>query len=255
MTQLNRPRWHQHLAWHRAAAAATALAATLAQPLASAQTPSAVATAVPQNVLSLSATASVEVVRDWLSIVLSTTREAPEAAAVQAQLRQALDTALNEARRGARPGQVEVRTGGFNVSPRYGQKGQISGWAGSAELVIEGRDVAALSQLVGRLNTLTVARTGFSLSREAREKVEGEVAGQAIARFRAQAEAYARQFGFAGYGIREVQVNTGSDAPQPVMMARASMARAEMADAALPVEAGKATVTAQVSGSVQMSIK
>ena len=44
-----------------------------------------------QNVVSLSASASVEVAKDWLTVVFSTTREGPDAAVVQSQLRQALD--------------------------------------------------------------------------------------------------------------------------------------------------------------------
>ena len=35
--------------------------------------------------------------------------------------------------------------------------------------VVEGRDVAGISQLTGRVSSMTIARVGFSLSREARE--------------------------------------------------------------------------------------
>lgn len=231
------------------ASAVAMLAASAAQ----AQT--AVLATPPQNVLSLAASGSIEVPRDWLTIVMSTSRDGPDAAGVQAQLKQALDAALVEARKAAKPGQVEVRTGSFYVGPRYNQRSQIGGWSGSAELILEGRDVATLAQLAGRLQTLTVSRTGFSLSREAREKVEAEVAALAIGRFRAQAEAYAKLFGFAGYGIREVQINQGSDMPVPMPTMRVAAAAAPQAEAALPVEAGKATVTVSVNGSVQMSIK
>lgn len=207
----------------------------------------------PANVVSLSATATTEVAKDWLSIVFSTSREGTEASAVQSQLRQALDAALAEARKVAKPGQVEVQTGGFSIYPRYAPKGGISGWQGSVELIVQGRDTQALSQLAGRIQTLSIQRTGFALSREAREKVEADVAAEAIARFRARAEAVARQFGFAGYTVREVSVNSdgGQIVSQPLM--RAQVARAPgAADESLPVEAGKAQVTATVSGSVQM---
>lgn len=231
--------------------------ATLVSAQAGGQT-AAVLMPPPQNVLTLSASATVEVSKDWLAVTLSTTREAPDATTVQTQLKAALDAALTEARKAAKPGQVEVRTGGFSIFPRYApnsRTGAISGWQGSTELVIEGRDTATLSQLAGKLNTMTVARTGFSLSREAREKVEGEVSAAAIARFRAQADAYARQFGFAGYTVREVNVNTGGEGPmQPVPMYRAQAMQAT-AEAPLPVEAGRANVTATVAGSVQMSIR
>ncbi len=209
---------------------------------------------VPQNVVSLSATASIEVVRDWLTVAFSTTREGSDASVVQAQLKQLLDVALTEARKVAKPGQVEVQTGQFSLVPRYAPKGNtITGWQGSTELIVEGRDTQTIAQLSGRINTLTIARTGFSLSRDAREKVEGDVAAMAIERFRVRAEAVSKQFGFAGYTLREVAVNTdgGASPPQPMYRMQAQRATAE--DAALPVEAGKAVVSANVNGSVQMT--
>ena len=210
------------------------------------------------NVLSLSASASVEVTMDTLSVTLAATREGADASAVQSQLRQALEAALTEARKAARPQALEVQTGTFSLSPRYanptGRSSQpsITGWIGRAELVIEGRDLPAVAQLMARLPTVSVARVSFGLSREAREQAEQETTRQAITRFRTQAEGYARQFGFSGYEIREVQV--GLQEP-PVMLARAPMMRAAAAPVAeepLPVEAGKITVSSTVSGSVRM---
>lgn len=205
----------------------------------------------PQNLLSLSASATVEVTRDVLNLVLSTTREGPEPGVVQAQLTQALDAALVEARKVAKPGQIDVSTGNFSLSPRYAQKGGITNWQGSAELRVEGRDLQSIAKLAARIQTMSVARVGYSLSREARETVEADVVAAAIARFRAKAEAYARHFGFAAVTLREVQVSS-DDAPRFAPMAmqapRAAMASAD----ALPVEAGNATVTATVTGVVQM---
>lgn len=207
----------------------------------------------PQNLLSLSASASVEVDRDWLTVVFSTTREAAEAAVVQGQLKQALESALAEARKAARAGQVEVQTGAFSLAPRYSSKGVITGWQGSAELVVQGRDVAVISQLTGRVQGLSIARVVFSLSREARAKVEAEVAMEAINRFRLRADLMSKQFGFSGYSVREVSVasDPGMPGPAPASVLRAR-AMTSSAEEALPVEAGKAMVTATVSGSVQM---
>lgn len=226
------------------------LAAALHAAVAAAQP----AAAPPQNVVNLSASASVEVANDWLTIVFSTSRDGSDAAAVQSQLKTALDAALAEARKAAKPGQVELQTGQFSLNPRYTPKGGLAGWQGSVELVVEGRDTLAVAALAGKVSSLTVQRVAFSLSREARQKVEGEVAAQAIERFRARAEAVSRQFGFNGYTVREV--NVASEAPMfaaaPRM--RVQMAQAMVADGApLPTEGGKATVTATVSGSVQMT--
>jgi predicted secreted protein len=237
-----------------AAASVLATAGLMAAPAAAQTLPP------PVNVVNLAASATVEVPRDWLTIVFATTREGSDPVAVQAELKQALDAALAEARRGARPGQLEVRTGGFSLNPRYSAQPRplnasgpiIAGWSGTAELIVEGRDTAAISALAGRIRTLTVARTGFSISREAREKVEAEVSAMAIARFRARADELAKQFGFGGWTLREVVVSSeGGQPPMPVPMMRAQAAPA--AEMALPVEAGTGTVSASVSGSVQLT--
>lgn len=211
--------------------------------------------APPANVLTLSAEASAEVPQDLLAITLQVVREGSDAATVQSQLRQVLDAALAEARKAQRPGQLDVRTGGFSLYPRTAPKGNISGWQGQAELVLEGRDLPAISALAGRLPGLNVVRVGFGLSREARERVAAEVSAEAIAKFRQRAAGYAQQFGFAGWSVREVSISGGDVGPSaPVPMFRVARAMAAApADESQPVEAGRATVSVTVSGSIQMS--
>jgi predicted secreted protein len=206
----------------------------------------------PVGVVGLTASASTEVTKDLLNVALSVTREGQDAAAVQNQLKQALDAALAEAKKVAKPGQLEVQTGNFSLYPRYAAKGGISGWQGTAELVVEGKDMPAIGQLTGRITTMTIARVGYGISRELREKVEGDVAAQAITRYRAKAAEYAKQFGYAGYTIREVNVNTDVPMGGPVPMMRAK-AMSASADESLPIEAGKGTVTVTVNGTVQMT--
>jgi predicted secreted protein len=236
-------------AWRALAAALAGLLIGLGgAPTAAAQT-----LAAPENVVHLDAGASAEVAPDLLQISFSTRREGPEAGPVQAQLRQALDAALAEARRATRPGEVEVRTGNFSLQPRYVPKGGTSGWVGSAELVVEGRDSEAIAALAGRIQTMSVAGTGWSLSRAQREKTEAALAAEAIEQFRAKADRTARQFGFTGWLLREVTL--GGDGPPPGLprMRLAQSAAPAAMDAPLPVEAGRATVTVTVQGSVQLT--
>lgn len=206
----------------------------------------------PQNVAQLSASGSVEVVQDLLSITLSATREGPDAAAVQTQLKTALDAALTEARKQVVAGQLDVRTGQFSLYPRYSREGKISNWVGSAELVLEGRDFARISATAGRIQGLAVTQTHFSLSREQRERVEGEAQALAINRFKARAADIAKGFGFAGFSLREVAVNSNDQGgfPRPRMMAMEAAAAPPAAP--VPVEAGRTTVQVTVSGSIQM---
>ncbi len=217
-----------------------------------AQTPGAWPASPPLNVVQLSASGTVEVAQDLLTISMSTTREGSDASTVQAQLKIALDAALAEAKKAALPGQLDVRTGPFNLGPRYGRDGKISGWQGTTELVLEGRDFARISATAGKIQTLTVGSVGFSLSREQRTRVEGEAQSQAIERFKAKATDIAKGFGFSGYTLREVSVNANDQGyvPRPRMMALE--ARAAVADAPVPVEAGKSSVVVTVSGAVQL---
>ncbi len=210
------------------------------------------AEAPPQNVVGLAASATLEVNKDLLSVTLSTSREGSEAAAVQAGLQQALDAALAEARKFAKPGQIEVQTGAFSVFPRHSGKGLITGWQGTAELIVEGRDIPGIARLVANLGSLSIARVASVLSREQREKVESEVAARAIASFQAKASGYARQFGFSGFSLREV--NVGTSEPMAAMAYESSKRsmQAELA-AALPVELGKGSVTVTVNGTVQLT--
>ena len=227
--------------------------AAVSAPSVAAASPAEIASAfTPQGVVSLSSSASIEVTRDVLGVTFGTTKEGADAASVQSQLKQALDAALAEAKKAARPGQVDVQTGNFSLSPRYTGKGVINGWQGSAELIVEGRDMQAIGQLTGRITTLTISRVGYTLSRELREKSEAEVSGQAIARYRAKAADYATQFGYASYSIREVNVSTNEPQPPTQMTAMRMKSMSAPSDESLPVEPGRGTVSVNVSGTVQL---
>ena len=203
----------------------------------------------PEGVVNLGASASVQVPQDVMQVTFTTTSDGRDANTVQTALKKALDAALTEARAAATPRQLEVRTGNFSLHPRY-DKTVITGWQGTAELIVEGRDMVAIGQLAGRIASMTIGRVDYSLSREQREAVEGKVAAEAIASFRAKAADYARQFGYTGFTIREVNVNANEGGgPVPMRMKAAS---AYAADSALPVEAGNASVTVSVNGNVQM---
>ncbi len=203
--------------------------------------------------LSLTASASVEVTKDVLAVTFSTTKEGADANVVQAQLKQALDAALAEAKKAARPGQVDVQTGAFSLFPRYTQQGRHHRLAG------HGRDHRRRPRHGGdrpaqRPDHDHDGGPGRLPARRARpaQKVEADVAAEAIARYRAKAGEYAKQFGYAGYSIREVNVTTTEPPQGPTPMYRAQASAMAAQGDALSVEPGKAQVNANVSGTVQM---
>jgi predicted secreted protein len=206
---------------------------------------------VPENVVQLAASAAVEVPQDLLVLQLQATREGSDAVQVQSQLKTVLEAALAEARRAAQPGSLDVRTGTFTIGPRHGRDGRITGWQGTAELLMEGTDFARIAQLAGRVPGMAVAASSFRLSRPAREAAERDAQSQAVAAFRTRAAELARGFGFTGFNLREVSVQAQDQGmpPRPRMMAMEAKAAG---DVPLPVEAGKSSVVVNVSGSVQL---
>ncbi len=205
-----------------------------------------------QNVAQLSASGSVEVQQDLLSIAMNTTASGADANAVQTQLKQALDAALAIARPAVLPGQLDLRTGNFSLYPRYDKNGKISGWQGSTELVLDGRDFSRITNTAGKIQSLTMGNVSFTLSREQRTKVEAQAQTIAIDLFKAKALEVSKSFGFTGYTLREVSINVNDQSFQPRPRAMAIQAKSADSDSAVSVEAGKSTVLVNVSGSVQM---
>jgi predicted secreted protein len=205
--------------------------------------------APPRNVLQLAATGTVEAQQDLLTMDLGTTREGEDAAAVQGQLTAAVDAALAQVKSAVRPGELDVRTGRFGLAPRW-RDGRIDGWTGTADILLQGRDFARITQAAARVTTLSVRGVTFALSRAERDRAEHEAQAQAVQRFRGKADELARSFGFSGYSLREVSVNAEDQGFAPVRMAAAPMAAG--AASPVPVEAGKTTVRVTVSGSVQL---
>lgn len=207
----------------------------------------------PENVVQLNAEGNVMVAQDILQISLTTNRQGPQAAAVQAQLKSALDEALKQIKPLAVKEGMEVRTGTFSLYPRYDKDGRIGNWQGSVEVVLEGRDFERITQTAGGLQTLTVGNVAFGLSRERKAAVEKEAQAKAIADFRNKASELVREFGFKGYALREVSVNASDNGPLPQRRAMAMVAKSmDSSNAPIPVEPGQSRVTVTVSGSIQM---
>ena len=99
---------------------------------------------------------------------------------------------------------------------------------------------------------MTIGSIGFGLSREQRAKVEVDAQHMAIERFKQKAAELAREFGFSGYTLKEVNVTSNDIGQMPRFRMLAADGIAAAAPAPVPVEAGKAAVTVTVSGSVQL---
>lgn len=221
------------------AGAQAAFAQTQAQPL-------------PSQRVTLSASATVQVPQDELTLTLSTQREGSSAPELQNQLKTALDAALTLARRQAQAPSMTVSTGRFGLTPRHDRNGKLVGWQGTAELILQGRDFVRISQTAAQLQTLSVASVVFGLSTQQRQDAQAQAQSQAIAHFQKNATDIAKDFGFAGYTLGEIHINANQPGPvRPYMMA-ASVRSAADESSPVPMEAGLSQVNVTVSGSVQL---
>ena len=211
--------------------------------------------AVPalSNVVQLSAQGSIEVQQDTLTISLSTTRESPDSSSLQIQLKAALESALAEAKKAVNGNGMAVRTGQFNVSPRYDKNGKINGWQGNVELILEGSDFERIASTAGRIQTLTVSNINFGLSRDQRVLAESKAQAVAISRFKSKASEISKSFGFSTYTLREVAINTVDQGYTPRPRVMSMEMKMVSGDSTVPVEAGKNTIVVNVSGAVQLN--
>jgi predicted secreted protein len=148
----------------------------------------------------------------------------------------------------AQPG-VTVKTGNTHTYPIYAKGGRnIESWRMRSEIVLESRDAAALSALLGKLQTqLAVSQVGFVPAPETRRAAEDEAALEAMAAFQAKAARYAAALK-KPYKLRSMNIGGGTNMPQPML--RAAMMSADAAP--MPVEAGESNVTVTISGQIEL---
>ncbi len=157
--------------------------------------------------------------------------------------------ALERAR--ARPG-ITAKSAGYSTFPVHDpRKGERRFWRASQDLLLEGADPKAMSELLGELQTRVQLRSlDFTVSPAQRRKVEDELIDEALASFLARADRVRQRLGKRGYEIVQISINTsGGMPPVPVMRAMAMEAK-DMAAPAL--EAGTSEVVVSTSGTIQL---
>jgi predicted secreted protein len=199
--------------------------------------------------ITLAASASQEVANDTLVAVLSAQREGGDPARLAAEVNQAMQAALEAARRVEG---VKAQTLDYHTSPVYRQQ-EVSGWRVTQTLRLEGRDAARLSGLIGDLQrTLALQSVGYTVSRAGRAEIEDALLRAALDAFGRRVRLVAEQLERPGYRIVEVELTTGEPpTPRPfAYQGRAALAASEAAPPTL--EAGTQTVTVTVRGTVEL---
>lgn len=147
---------------------------------------------------------------------------------------------------------VTVKSGNQSTYPVYGQAQKIDGWRMRSELLIESKDLGAVSELLGKLQQmrLAVGTVNQMPSPETRRQVEDEATREAIRAFQSRAAVVAEQLG-KGWKIKQLNIQQGGGMPMPMMHAARGAMLAEAAPA--PLEAGESLLTTNISGQIELA--
>ena len=218
----------------------------------------------PSREIQLQAQAQVEVSEDWLQMRLSFRTTGSQADVLQRNINTEVGAALKKANQAMANAQaakgalaMRVRTGGSGVYPKYDKQGRIDRWTGHADLVLEGLDMASIQQVAANIAPFVLVSSGFSLSPAVTHKTESELMLEAIAAFKAKAQAATKAFGYASFEVEQVSVSgSATAAPQARSMGRiAAMpldARHGADNVSLDVQPGWQWVNVTVGGTVSM---
>ena len=147
---------------------------------------------------------------------------------------------------------VSVKTGQQSTYPVYGKDQKIESWRMRSELILESKELATVSELIGKLQQMRLALGSVSQmpAPETRRKVEDETTRDAIRAFQSRAAVAADQLGKV-WKIKQLNIQQGGSMPMPVMRAGRGAMMAEAAPA--PLEAGESQVTTTISGQIELA--
>jgi len=203
------------------------------------------------NVVNVQAEAARQVSNDEMHAVLYIEKSNKQPAELASQITQLMNQAMALAKKYP---QVKVETGSQTTYPIYDNDSRkLKEWRGRAEIQIESTDFKAASQLIGELQqNFQTQSINFNVSDAQRKKVENELMIEASKNFQQRAQMLSQAWSKSGYNLVNLNLNTSSQYPQPVMM-RANMAKfsgAEAADAQ-DVAAGESKITVNANGTIQ----
>ncbi|MDR0775915.1 MAG: SIMPL domain-containing protein [Azonexus sp.] len=149
---------------------------------------------------------------------------------------------------------VTVKSGQQNTFPVYGQKQKLEGWRMRSELLLETKDAAAVSELLGKLQAMHLALGHFSQlpSPATRTAAEDAATRDAISAFHTRAGLIAEQFG-KPYKINQLRVHQQGSFQPLVPMARAASLMQAAEAIPMPIEAGESQVTTNISGQIELT--
>lgn len=207
------------------------------------------------NKVSLSAEGETIVTQDYLTLQLSGKSQGEDSKKVQEELTLKLNKAIATLKKNIKDDNFSVKTGQFSIYPEY-RKDTITGWQGTATIIVEGKDFTSISSSAANVDGFIVDGAIFSVSEDTMKSIKDSTVKKAIENFKEQAQQITDNFGFGTYKIQNVNVSYNDRVPV-AMYSRANVMAAaptsmEVSAPSVNFEAGKTTVKASINGTIVM---
>lgn len=195
-----------------------------------------------------SAEASRSTPNDLAIAQLYAEQSGPDTATVARQVNRSIANAIESAR--GYP-DIKVQSAGTSTWPVYTKGGgKIEAWRMRSEIRLESRNAAALSELVGKLqSSLAVSNIAMQPAPDTRRKAADEATVDAIRAFEQRAELVGSTLG-KRYRIHRLNISESGSQPPIFAKMRGAAMMAEAAPA--PIEAGESEVSVTVNGSIEL---
>ena len=203
------------------------------------------------NTLSVTASVNDSVEQDYATITLFVERKNSNPTRLANEVNSILQNALETAKKEK---DIKTSQGTFRTWPITSSKSSvIDAWQSRAEIMIESKNIAALSELSNKLITLgmEVGSLRFSLSPETQILAEKRLNQAAVAAFREKASTMTKLFGMTQYDIVDITLFSNTPVPYNLMPLQAGIL-ADSPRQAMPISAGESTVTVTISGRIRM---
>ena len=208
------------------------------------------------NIVEFAESANLEITRDTMTAYFSIASEGKDRATVN----KAFQKKSNDFNKAVQNNKLQTEILNRSASPHYeynnGKRIQ-TGWEEEAVFKVENKDFDAINRLTDEtLQSATLNRISFSISKEKREAAVDQVSKAAILRFKDRAQDLAKTLGFSNYKI--VKLNLGHIGNRSIDnglgFARTKMMSAESAVARSAVSDENNTIQAPSPGSEEISI-
>lgn len=150
---------------------------------------------------------------------------------------------------------IDVSADGVTNHASYDNKGKVVGWETEGHIILKSKDFDAMAKVLENLgNEIAINYIDFSVSPEKMASLEDEMTLDIIKQFQHKAEVIQQGLKAKNYVLTDIHLstpNSGNNYSQARMYKAVPLAASmDSAPEAMPMEAGKETISATASGKV-----